>query len=381
MDGLSAAASVITVGSIAVQLILSINKFYDFVKSVEDAPQEFRTIAKELKLLALTLESLRHGGTRENDLSTKAALDICKEKIERLLLIVQRYEPGFATRNKQKRRWNALKATFKTNEIHKIQKSIEEAKTTLLLALQISSMISRPPLTQAYSEESILSEFKSQHSVFRQTVKPSQPFNSGRDALLESEFAQLPHNAHHTPIGTHDGLEERQGSWGPSSLHKDGPALALTAQENNALQQSGRTFGCGCACHKATHYDTPQPLKGVLGALSIEYPAFSVARQPCHQGLCCRRIAFAIRVAYYFPRWLLAWRISILAVSQPLTPVQVMFKTARIRHHRESIFYVAYDGNMEKVKDWFDKGLASPHDITDTTYTSLLHVSSPSCNL
>ncbi len=62
MDGLSAAASVITVGSVAFQLIVSINKFYEFVKSVEDAPQYFRTIAKELKLLTLTLEGLTHVG-------------------------------------------------------------------------------------------------------------------------------------------------------------------------------------------------------------------------------------------------------------------------------------------------------------------------------
>ena len=116
------------------------------MKSVEDAPQEFRTIAKELKLLALTLDCLRHGGTRGNDSSTMA-LEICKDKIGRVLLIIQRDEPDFATSNKQKRKWNALKAVFKSNEIQEIQKSIEETKTTLLLALQTSSMISRLLLT------------------------------------------------------------------------------------------------------------------------------------------------------------------------------------------------------------------------------------------
>ena len=54
-----------------------------------------------------------------------------------------------------------------------------------------------------------------------------------------------------------------------------------------------------------------------------------------------------------------------------------MFKTARIRDHRDNIFYWAYDGNLEKVQAWFEMGLASPYDITDTTHTSLLHVSSP----
>ncbi len=53
-----------------------------------------------------------------------------------------------------------------------------------------------------------------------------------------------------------------------------------------------------------------------------------------------------------------------------------MFNTARLRHHRGNIFYIAHDGNLEKFMDWFDMGLAYPHDIPDTTYTSLLHVSS-----
>lgn len=65
-----------------------------------------------------------------------------------------------------------------------------------------------------------------------------------------------------------------------------------------------------------------------------------------------------------------------MAASQPLSGFQVMFKTARVRYHRDDIFYMAYDGNLEKVRAWFDLGLASPHDITETTYTSLLHVSS-----
>ena len=57
----------------------------------------------------------------------------------------------------------------------------------------------------------------------------------------------------------------------------------------------------------------------------------------------------------------------------------MIFKTARVRHYRDEIFFVAYDGNLAKVKEYFNMGLASPHDVTNSTYTSLLHVRSPDC--
>ena len=147
--------------------------------------------------------------------------------------------------------------------------------------------------------------------------------------------------------------------------------------ENSTLQRLGCTLRCGCACHKAYHYNTPHPLESFIGILSVQCPYYSTRHDRCNLRSCRRRTDFALRAVYHFPQWSLAWRISLIAASQPLSGFQVMFKTARIRDHRDNIFYWAYDGNLEKVQAWFEMGLASPYDINNATHTSLLHVSSP----
>ena len=372
MDGLSVAASVITVGSIAIQLIDTINQIHTFWKSIEDAPEDFQVIIKDLELLSSILQELNRSPKMRTSSIVKAALGVCKQKIERLLLVVQHYEPGFATHNKQKRRWNALKAIFKANEINKIHRSLEETKNTLLLALhissifeieKISSMIERNPLIQHHSGECVQSELNQQCPVNEQH-------------RLRSELLTIHSSTVHLPVVRYLGNKERHSSSSLSLLQRDDPSLVLNPQENSTLQRLGCTLRCGCTCHKAKHYETPYPLESFVGLLSVQCPYYSTGHDRCNLRSCHRMTAFALRVAYHFPRWLLAWRISLIAASQPLSGFQVMFKTARIRYHRDDIFYMAYDGNLEKVQACFDLGLASPHDITDTTYTSLLHVSS-----
>lgn len=372
MDGLSVAASVITVGSIAIQLIDTINQIHNFWNSIEDAPEDCQVIIKDLELLSSILQNLNRSPRIRTSSTVKAALDVCKQKIEKLLLVVQHFEPGFATQNKQKRRWNALKAIFKANEISKIHSSLEESKNTLLLALhissifeieKISSMIERNPLTQHRSGESVQSELNQQCPVNEQH-------------RLRSELLSIHSSTYQLPVVSYHGNRERHCSPSLSLLQRKDPSLVLNPQENSTLQRLGCTLLCGCTCHKAKHYETPHPLESFVGLLSFQCPYYSTGQDRCNLRSCHRMTAFALRVAYHFPQWLLAWRISLMAASQPLSGFQVMFKTARVRYHRDDIFYMAYDGNLEKVRAWFDLGLASPHDITETTYTSLLHVSS-----
>ena len=80
--------------------------------------------------------------------------------------------------------------------------------------------------------------------------------------------------------------------------------------------------------------------------------------------------------AKYLPRWLLEQRLNIVVAILPIGGLQVTLRAIRIRHHREPIFYKAYDGLAENVRLSLDLGRASVHDVTDTTFTSLLHVSS-----
>ena len=55
MDGLSSAAGVIAVASVAIQLADSVRQIYEFWESVQDAPENIRHIASDLRLLANVL--------------------------------------------------------------------------------------------------------------------------------------------------------------------------------------------------------------------------------------------------------------------------------------------------------------------------------------
>lgn len=58
MDGLSGAASVIGVVSLAVQLTESAKRLYDFWQSVQGAPENIKAISHDLKLLSTVLTKI-----------------------------------------------------------------------------------------------------------------------------------------------------------------------------------------------------------------------------------------------------------------------------------------------------------------------------------
>ena len=130
-----------------------------------------------------------------------------------------------------------------------------------------------------------------------------------------------------------------------------------------------------CSCHKTYRYETSHFFRN----LSIQYSKLLTLSQRCDQQSCCRRSAFTLRATYYLPQWLLAWHIGLIATARSLDGLQMTFKTARVRQYRDEIFFVAYDGSLAQVKEYLSMELASPHDATNSTYTSHLHVRSPNC--
>ena len=135
MDGLSAAASVIAVGSLAIQLADNVKKLRDFWCSVKDAPDDVRAIAGDLEVLSQTLAEISLEAQVESS-SMKAALLRCIDGTKPLASIVQDLEPGFESKSARTRKWSALKMTFKGEKIKRYQRSLESMKTSLLLAQQ-----------------------------------------------------------------------------------------------------------------------------------------------------------------------------------------------------------------------------------------------------
>ncbi len=78
MEGLGAAASVIAVASLALQLFESVKHLCEFWQSISDAPESVRDIAKELYVLSTILASIANSTVpeRQNE-NTKLVLETC----------------------------------------------------------------------------------------------------------------------------------------------------------------------------------------------------------------------------------------------------------------------------------------------------------------
>ena len=134
MDGLSVAASVIAVSSLALQLAENARKLFDFWDSLQNAPEEIRDIKSDLDNLGKVLEQIAQEAQQQSPCpSTQSALRLCSGKINTITSITNEFEPGFACSKRRIRKWSPLKAVFRREKIEKVQKSLDRIKATLVL--------------------------------------------------------------------------------------------------------------------------------------------------------------------------------------------------------------------------------------------------------
>lgn len=142
MDGLSGAASVIAVASIAVQLADSVKKLYDFWDSVKHGPQVVQTIKKDLRTLEAVLDEVAfedHQGLYSTR-ATRLALETCRAHVESLENIVSPLQLNLTLGGRRSRHWVGLKAAFREDRMTKFRHTLQEAKVTLVLARQNSAL-------------------------------------------------------------------------------------------------------------------------------------------------------------------------------------------------------------------------------------------------
>ena len=71
-------------------------------------------------------------------------LKSCMTKVDTLRNLVEDFEPGFASKHRMQREWSALKAVLKNDKVEKFRMSLEETKTTMLLARSLSQEYAIP---------------------------------------------------------------------------------------------------------------------------------------------------------------------------------------------------------------------------------------------
>lgn len=137
MEGLAAAASVVGVASLALQLADSVKKLHDFWDSVKKAPEDVRSITSDLQLLSSVLSNIASEAQHVTpDHTLEAVMERCVMKVKTLNTILNELEPGFTSSRTFKRKCTALRSVLKSEKVKKFQASLQDLKTTLILVLQ-----------------------------------------------------------------------------------------------------------------------------------------------------------------------------------------------------------------------------------------------------
>ena len=136
MDGLSAAASVIAVPALALQLVESTQKILNFWDSIQHAPEEIDEIKLDLEYLRNVLEQI--GNEAQHQPSSALAvstLNLCSKKINAVRSLTVRFESKLKCSGISTRKWSALRVVLRREKIEKVQNSLSSIKATLALAV------------------------------------------------------------------------------------------------------------------------------------------------------------------------------------------------------------------------------------------------------
>ena len=137
---LAVVASGVSIASIAIQIVGSIEKLSDVWSSIRDAPENIKALLKELAQLANLLAVVDESNacyeptTPIQSALTQAKKD-CQEVADSIKEVVKELAAGLAA-SRGRRQWTAVKARLKEKRLVRYQKRLESAKLTLVIALQ-----------------------------------------------------------------------------------------------------------------------------------------------------------------------------------------------------------------------------------------------------
>lgn len=135
MDVVSSAASVIAIASIAIQLIDGIAKLSDFVESIDDAPDNIKSIREDLHLLSCILIEVKANQNADSaNPSILATLKHLEHKVQIFTTFLAKFEPELNSHNRIIRKWSAVKGAFKSKKFENLRQSLAQTKSTLLIA-------------------------------------------------------------------------------------------------------------------------------------------------------------------------------------------------------------------------------------------------------
>lgn len=169
----------------------------------------------------------------------------------------------------------------------------------------------------------------------------------------------------------------RASRWDPQ-LHQadDWGSIGVRAELRNPSECS---WNCVCSCHLRRRLNTPRLLDGFLGTLFVGYSGSPIMSQNCDQVSCRGRKDSSTTVVYQFPRWFIISRmIELKAKVTAMYGPEFSLRFNRVVDGKALVFHYATTGDIPKMKQLFEQGLASPSDVRYDSGWTPLHVSNRS---
>lgn len=163
------------------------------------------------------------------------------------------------------------------------------------------------------------------------------------------------------------------------------PASASRIRSNSTsvrvrLRQAHSTCqtGCSCSCHAESNAKTPSFMERMLGQVFIGYSGIPLLSNKCDSGECAQKQIPTANMEYWFPLgfcWSQIVRFH-LAYDANTGPSLQLSTFRQVSDSSQCVSF-ALNGNIDGLKGLFQRGLASPRDISTTRGYSLLRVRAP----
>ena len=207
-------------------------------------------------------------------------------------------------------------------------------------------------------------------------LRDSQDHNEGALRSLSDDLAMMRGSMLPARINgtTSQNTSQLLPSLTSSLMPQQGPLSDIVGVKVQQIITSPCLQKCSCRCHTRRQWRTPQILSQIIGRLFSGYSSIPSTAPSCDKAMCDRYQHVLATVLYVFPGWFLE-RILLIDVlytkrDGPVATLRMM----RIRPIASMVFYFTEMGNLAKVRLLFQKGEASPFDVSAELKMSQLQV-------
>ncbi|CAM1510621.1 Fc.00g009560.m01.CDS01 [Cosmosporella sp. VM-42] len=387
MDPLSLTASILTIVGATTATLKGLNR----VVGLKDAQAEGKKLLAKVQDLRLLLKLLNDTTTGPSASAALLAQDLAPflssmeqltQEFESLVCGTLFRHPGPSANARGK--FSRCAWLLEKSKVERLESRLQDMRQNVMCSLS-SLMVAR------MSDVNVISN--QVEALRAKTAADYSAFNEKQDNFLQAitglrldmgnlvTFASRSSShsgCHSTAAGTHSLPSTTPAPVTPSHVEPPTPWSSTVRSQSMAKRLNSIWTGpcpewCRCKCHTIFRAATPQLFKAMFGVLFCGLEGMSFSNR-CDYKKCQSNGRWAARLYYYFPRWLVRTGLNLSGIGSWKTIFGDSFAVSMPRPvpGESPIFKHIHLGDVEAVRDMFEKRTASPFDTFENG-VSVLH--------